>query len=85
MSYDGDQQARIRGLEQQPFGLNGMLVRRHRFAVHADRPQREPARDWRRETGNHGSVINPLDALRHQRFSGVAKPPGREVASSPFA
>ena len=36
MSYDGDRQARIRGLERQPFGLNGMPCRRHRFAVNAD-------------------------------------------------
>lgn len=55
------------------------------FAVKADRPQREPAREWRQDIGNHGSVMNPLDALRHQRSSGVAKPPERQADSSPLA
>ncbi len=85
MSYDGDRQARIWGLERQPIGLNGMLCRRHRFAVEADRPQREPARDWSRNTGNHGSVINPLDTVRHQRFSGAAKAARAKAVASPLA
>jgi len=42
-------------------------------ATKTDRPQREPARDWHPNTGSHGSVIDPLDALRHQRSSGAAK------------
>jgi len=28
--------------------------------------------------GSHKSVHNPLDAKRHQRSSGAAKPPGRK-------
>ena len=62
-----------------------MLKEKKPFAAKADRPQREPARDWRRNSGNHGSVIDPLDTVRHQRFSGAVKPPGRQAASSPFA
>ena len=85
MSNDGGRQARTLGLERQPFKLNGMPCRRHRFAVKADRPQREPPRDWRLNFGSHGSVMNPLDALLYQRSSGAAKPPGRKADSSPLA
>jgi hypothetical protein len=85
MSYDGARKARNWGLEQQPFGLNGIPCRRHRFAVEADRPQREPAKDWRRNTGSHGSVIDPLDTVRHQRFSGAAEAARAEAAATPLA
>jgi len=44
----------------------------------ANRLQREPAQDWRRGIGSHANVKHPLDALRHQRSSGAAKPPGRK-------
>ena len=44
-----------KGPGQRAKSLNGMP-----FAVHpsskTDRPQREPARGWRRETGSHESV-----------------------------
>ena len=68
MSNDGARQTRIWGLEQQPIGLNGMPCRRHRCAVNADRPQREPARDWRRSFGSHGSVTHRLDAAAAPTF-----------------
>ena len=38
MSYDGDRQARIRGLERQPFGLNGVPKGSETFgfSIHSD-------------------------------------------------
>lgn len=47
----------------------------------ADRPQREPAVDWCRTSGNHEYCANPMDPLRYQRSSGVAEPPGRQAAA----
>jgi hypothetical protein len=47
----------------------------------ADRLQREPTVDWCQTSGNHEYCANPMDALRYQRSSGVAEPPGRQAAA----
>gem|GEM_PF-5657846 len=45
----------------------------------ADRPQHEPVLDWCRTSGNHEYCASPMDVLRHQWSSGVAKSLGREA------
>ena len=66
MSFDGAGEPEL-GTGARTNGSELDAGCRRRFAVQADRLQREPAKDWRRGTGSHGSVMNPLDALRHQR------------------
>ena len=85
MSFDGTGEPELGDWNSKPTGLNwtpGAVtdLQIKRIARNASQP-----RDWRRRFGSHGSVMNPLDALRHQRSSGAAKPPGRQAASSPLA
>lgn len=82
--FDGTGEPEL-GTGIKPTGLNWTPACRHPDNKKADRPQREPARDWSRSNGNHGSVNNPLDTERHQRSSGTAKAVRAMAASPPIA
>jgi len=72
------------GLKYKSTGLNWTLfavtgLQQKRIACNTSQPGIGTS------FGSHESVMNPLDTLRHQRFSGVAKPPGRKADSSLLA